>query len=151
MMMEFALYSIKLVKAKKVKYEPQGSLTSPSLVAKAARSFYESPDREILSVLLLDTKNRIIGANIISVGTLTESPVHPREVFKPAILANAASVILVHNHPSGDPSPSYEDIQITLRLREAGKLLGIQVLDHIILGEENYASLLESGFLGPSR
>jgi len=83
----------------------------------------------------LDGKNRALGFHIVSVGTLTASLVHPLEVFKLAILANVAAIIVVHNHPSGDPTPSAEDVAITQRLRQAGELLGIRVLDHVVVGD----------------
>jgi DNA repair protein RadC len=91
-------------------------------------------DREHFVVVLLDRKNQVIGMNTVSIGSLTASIVHPRETFKAAILSNAAAIICGHNHPSGDPQPSQEDRVLTARLVEAGKLLGISVLDHIILG-----------------
>lgn len=92
-------------------------------------------DREVFAVALLSTRNTFIGWNEVSRGTLNGSLVHPREVFKPAIIGNGAAVILFHNHPSGDPSPSQEDRELTERLKAAGKVLGIEVLDHIILGD----------------
>lgn len=143
----FLLYSLKLVKSGKVSYDAGKAITSPALAAEAARKYYGSPDREIVSVLLLDARNRIIGANLVSVGTLDKSIVDPREVFKAAILANAAAILIIHNHPSGDPSPSRDDVVLTARLVEAGKFLGIRVLDHIILGEGTYASLKEAGLV----
>ncbi len=102
-------------------------------------------DREHFRIILLSTKNHVIGTENISVGSLNSSIVHPREVFKKAIEKSAASIILVHNHPSGDPQPSKEDIQVTQRLVEAGELLGISVLDHIIIGDSTYKSLKEMG------
>ena len=96
---------------------------------------------------LLDTKNRVFKETTVSEGTLTSSLVHPREVFRYAIKEAAASVLFVHNHPSGDPSPSRDDIDITKRLIETGKIIGINVLDHIIIGDGRYLSLMESGNL----
>jgi len=96
---------------------------------------------------LLDTKNRVFKETTVSEGTLTSSLVHPREVFRYAIKEAAASVLFVHNHPSGDPSPSRDDIDITKRLIETGKIIGINVLDHIIIGDGRYLSLIESGYL----
>jgi DNA repair protein RadC len=97
---------------------------------------------------LLDTKNRVIGLNLVSIGILDSTLVSPREVFKPALLANAASVIIAHNHPSGDPAPSPEDRRVTQTLSEAGKLLGVDVLDHVILGEgETFRSLKQLGVI----
>ena len=99
-------------------------------------------------ILSLNTKNAVISFTNISKGALSSSVVHPREVFKPAILANAASIVCFHNHPSGDPTPSREDIKVTERLKEAGKLLGIEVLDHIVLGgPKRSVSLKEEGYL----
>jgi DNA repair protein RadC len=106
-------------------------------------------DREHFVVLLLDRKHQVIGLNTVSIGSLTASLAHPREVFKPAILSNAAAVILCHNHPSGSPFPSAEDRALTARLVEAGKLLGINVLDHVILGDgsQRYFSFADEGVL----
>ncbi|EMR73850.1 DNA replication and repair protein RadC [Thermoplasmatales archaeon SCGC AB-539-N05] len=98
-------------------------------------------NKEHFYALFLDTKNRIIGEELISVGTLNSSLIHPREVFNPAIKASANSIILVHNHPSGDNSPSNEDEEVTKIIKDAGDILGIKVLDHIIIGKENYFSL----------
>ena len=97
--------------------------------------------------LLLSTKNHVNAIHEVSIGTLNAAVVHPREVFKAAILSNAAAVILVHNHPSGDPAPSKEDIELTRRLIDAGKLLDIPVLDHVIIGDWKYYSMKESGIL----
>ena len=101
--------------------------------------------QEYFFITLLDNKNRIIKELTISIGSLTLSIVHPREVFSPAIKESAASVVFVHNHPSGDPEPSKEDIQITQRLQEVGNIVGIKVLDHIIVGNGCYVSLRDKG------
>ncbi|MGH7895986.1 MAG: RadC family protein [Candidatus Binatia bacterium] len=100
-------------------------------------------DREVFLVLLLDGRNRFQGAVRVSEGTLTSALVHPREVFAPAIRAGAAAVILVHNHPSGDPTPSSEDAALTERLRQVGEVVGIRVLDHVVIGQGRYVSLAE--------
>ena len=97
-------------------------------------------DRERFLVLHLNTKNQIINEEIISIGTLNSSLVHPRELFKSAIKESANSIILVHNHPSGDPSPSKEDKEVAERIIAAGNILGISVLDHVIVGKETYWS-----------
>jgi DNA repair protein RadC len=97
-------------------------------------------DKEHFAILLLDTKNRVIRDEIITMGILDSSLVHPREVFKNAIKSGAASVIIVHNHPSGDPAPSRDDMATTKRLCEAGQLVGINVLDHVIIGESTHYS-----------
>lgn len=98
-------------------------------------------------VLFLNTKNHIIGRETLSIGTLNASLVHPREVFRAAIKRSSASIICVHNHPSGDPSPSPEDVSLTRRLIEAGELIGIEVLDHVVIGDGKYVSLKEQGLL----
>lgn len=103
-------------------------------------------DREHFYAILLNTKNHIIASPLISIGTLSESLVHPRELFKEAVNHSASSIILVHNHPSGDPSPSREDVMMTRRIIEGGRLLDIQVLDHVIIGDNTYISLREQGY-----
>jgi DNA repair protein RadC len=107
--------------------------------------------KECFFIFLLDSKNRAIREERISEGTLTSSLVHPREAFTPAIRESAASLILVHNHPSGDPTPSREDEEITRRLVEGGRLLGIGVLDHIIIGQGGYYSFADAGRLEENR
>ena len=118
-------------------------ISSPEDAAEIAAKHFEdmASDREVFSVILLDVKNRVIGINVVSIGSLSASVVHPREVFKAAILANAANIILTHNHPSGDPAPSKEDISITSRLVQAGRLMDIPVLDHIIIGDNTGRSM----------
>jgi DNA replication and repair protein RadC len=113
------------------------------LVMEEMRNF----DREHFRVVTLTTKNHILGITSISIGSLNSSLVHPRECFKEAIRRNSNSIILLHNHPSGDPAPSREDIQVTQRLIEGGHLLGIEVLDHIIIGDKRYISLKEQGII----
>jgi len=103
--------------------------------------------REHFYALLLDTKNRIIKEELISLGTLNASLIHPREVFNPAIKASANAIILLHNHPSGEPKPSDEDERITKILSSAGELLGIKILDHVIIGKAGFISLREKGVL----
>lgn len=110
--------------------------------------YYRGHDREEFAVLLLDANNSIVGIHTVSIGSLTMSIVHPREVFKAAIISNAAGIILSHNHPAGDPTPSREDRELTYRLAQAGTLLGIRVLDHIIVGNTTYYSFADSGTLG---
>jgi DNA repair protein RadC len=102
---------------------------------------------ELFKVVLLDAKNTVLKELTVSKGSLTLSIVHPREVFAPAVRESAAAVIFLHNHPSGDPTPSLEDRQLTDRLVEAGRLLGIRVLDHVILGESRYVSFADEGWL----
>lgn len=114
---------------------------SPEDIVRIIKSELKDKKKEHFFVILLDTRNQYLGKDKVSVGSLDTSIVHPREVFKPALSASAASVILVHNHPSGDPKPSEEDIKLTKRLVEAAEIMGIDVLDHIIIGDKNYLSL----------
>lgn len=125
---------------------PDRRYTSPEQIANLF-SFLISESKEYFFTLHLDGKNKIHCLDCVSVGSLNQSIVHPREVFKTALLSSAAAIILVHNHPSGDPSPSSEDISITRRLKEAGELLGIRVLDHIIVGSEGTCSFVERGLV----
>ena len=103
--------------------------------------------KEVFHCALLDAKNRMFRDCRISEGTLTNSLIHPREAFRDAIRESAAAVIFVHNHPSGDPSPSREDVSITERLVDAGEIVGIRVLDHVIVGDERYTSMMEKGHI----
>ncbi len=121
--------------------------TSPLQIFNHFHFRFRDRRKEHFLILLLDGKNRIIREEQVSEGSLNQSIVHPREVFKPAIRESAAAIILVHNHPSGDPTPSREDREITRRLKEGGDLLGIRVLDHIIIGDGGYTSFVEQGLL----
>jgi DNA repair protein RadC len=122
---------------------------SPEAAATVARRVIPDDDREHFAVLFLDSQNRLTGVHQVSTGSLSASIVHPREVFGPAVREGAAHVILAHNHPSGDPTPSKEDLQLTTQLVEGGRLLGIRVHDHLILGSGTGAvtSLAERGLL----
>jgi DNA repair protein RadC len=100
---------------------------------------------EVFAILCLSTKHRVIAYHEVSRGTLDSTLVHPREVFKAAILANAAAIVLTHNHPSGDPTPSPDDVVLTQRLVQAGQILGIDVVDHVIIGDGRWVSFLEMG------
>ncbi|HBF38450.1 MAG TPA: DNA repair protein RadC [Firmicutes bacterium] len=102
---------------------------------------------EKFGIISLNAKNKIIGIHIIGIGSLDKVYIEPREVFMAAMLNNAKSIIAFHNHPSGEPEPSHEDIYLTCRLQEAGKILSIELFDHVITGERNYVSLKEKGFL----
>ncbi len=106
--------------------------------------------RELFKVILLDAKHAVIREKTVSEGSLTSSQVHPREVFNEAVRESAAAVIFVHNHPSGDPTPSKEDRALTARLQEAGDILGVQVLDHVVIGDGRYVSFADEGWLSPS-
>ena len=122
-------------------------IKNPQSVVKAIRASIKDKAKEHFKLILLDTRNKIIGISTISIGTLNASLVHPREIFKEAIIHNSASVVLAHNHPSGDPEPSEEDLTITKRLVESGKILGIEVIDHIIIGKTNFSSFKERGLI----
>ena len=104
-------------------------------------------DREKFICLHLNTKNQLISFEVVSTGSLTASIVHPREVYKAAILANAASVVFMHNHPSGDPEPSLDDIEVTRRLVKAGEILGINILDHIVVAQKGYFSFRQHNLI----
>ncbi len=137
-----------LVKEKGAMYNAPKQISSPDDADKAIREItkIQNEAQEVFGILILDTKNKIQAVTEISRGTVNSSVVHPREVFKAALLHNAAGIILFHNHPSGDPEPSKEDINLTKRLIEAGQLLGINVLDHIIIGD-SYVSLKREGLI----
>ncbi|MFL8970275.1 DNA repair protein RadC [Helcococcus kunzii] len=117
------------------------SLSSPDTVAEFLYEYFRDSYKEEFCVLFLDTKNKGIGTQTVSIGTINQSLVHPREVFRYAIMKNSNSILLSHNHPSGDPTPSKEDILITERLIKAGEYIGIKVLDHLVIGDRRYISL----------
>ena len=129
------------------KLEHLDRFTSPRQVFDYFHHEFRDSRKEYFLALLLDGKNRIIRRVQVSEGSLNQSIVHPREVFIPAVKESAAAIILVHNHPTGDPTPSPEDIAITRRLREAGDIMGIKVLDHIIIGDGEFMSFVERGLL----
>src|SRR5438552_18024409 len=139
------MYEIRVVRERRPKYRSPRAVLDAQAVAAAFREHFEPLDREQFVVVVLDGKNRIMGFNVVSIGSLTAALVHPREVFKAAILSNAAALILAHNHPSGDPTPSAEDRALTVRLRQCGELVGIRVLDHVVIGRGRYASMAEEG------
>lgn len=141
------VYSLRLVKESSITYNLEKSIANPATAAEIINQVFdmENQPNEVFAILCLNTKNKIVGVHTISIGSLNASIVHPREVFKAALLNNAASIILAHNHPSGDPEPSREDIETTHRLVNAGNILGIKVLDHIIIGDGRYISLKEQG------
>jgi DNA repair protein RadC len=122
-------------------------IKDPQSVIKAIRASIKDKAKEHFKLILLNSRNKIIGISTVSIGSLNASIVHPREVFKDAIMHNANSVILAHNHPSGDPEPSEDDLIITKRLTESGKLLGIEVIDHIIIVKNGFLSFKEKGLV----
>lgn len=140
------MQTLKVVRTGKV-CETAPVYTSPEQVYQSLTKPMSRLDREHFVVLHLDGRHRLIAKETVSIGSLNQSIVHPREVFKAAVLNNSAAVIFVHNHPSGDPAPSREDTAITGRLKDAAGILGIKVLDHIIFGQNRYYSMLEGGEL----
>jgi len=127
--------------------KPKFMVKSPEDVYHFLREKMRYYDREHFKAVFLNTKHHVITVETISVGSLNSSLVHPRELFKNSIKRSAAALILAHNHPSGDPTPSIEDIEITRRLVEVGNIIGIQVLDHIVIGESSFVSLKEQGVI----
>ena len=143
-------YRIMLVKEAEDTFTSYPKFQNSRDLFQSFREEFAVLDREFFFMITLDSKNRTIGYHTISMGSLSSSVVHPREVFKPAILENSAAVIFLHNHPSGDPAPSREDRECTNRLAQAAKILGIRVLDHIIFGETEYFSFADAGILADS-
>jgi len=141
-------FRIALVREPGVKLAERPQIRVAAEAAPLLAQYIGDTDREVFAVALLTVRHRVLGLHTVSVGCLTSSLVHPREVFKPAILAGSAALLLVHNHPSGDPEPSAEDIALTRRLTAAGQLLAIEILDHLILGEAGrFVSLRERGVM----
>lgn len=122
-------------------------IKDPQSVVKAIRASIKDKAKEHFKLILLNARNKILGVSTISIGSLNASIVHPREVFKDAIVHSAYSVVLAHNHPSGDPEPSEDDLKMTRKLVESGKILGIEVLDHLIIGKNAFYSFKEKGRL----
>src|SRR6266478_10058457 len=142
------IYRVTLVREGKMPtYESR--IRSSANASAILQEYLADTDREHFVILMLDQKNQVIGIHTVSIGSLTASVVHPRETFKPAILSNCAALILAHNHPSGNCQPSREDRALTQRLVEAGKLLGIAILDHVIIGDGTsaYFSFADEGLL----
>lgn len=141
-------FRIALVREPGVRLAERPQVRVPAEAAPLLAQYIGETDREVFVVALLTIRHRVLGLHTVSVGCLTSSLVHPREVFKPAILSGSAALLIAHNHPSGDPEPSAEDIALTRRLTAAGQLLGIEVLDHLVLGEAGrFVSLRERGVL----
>jgi DNA repair protein RadC len=122
-------------------------IKDPQSIVKAIRASIKDKAKEHFKLILLNARNKILGISTISIGSLNASIVHPREVFKDAIVHNAYSVVLAHNHPSGDPEPSEDDLTITRRLVEAGKILGVEVIDHIIISKNGFFSFKDKGLM----
>ncbi|ARK22254.1 JAB domain-containing protein [Sporosarcina ureae] len=140
------IVSLRMVKESCLLYKNR-SIKSPEDGFHLFKQFLGELDREYFVIMCLDVKNQPTAINVCHVGSLNASIVHPREVMKTAILSNSCSIIVAHNHPSGNPTPSAEDISVTKRLKEAGEIMGIDVLDHLIIGEDTFVSLKEKGYL----
>jgi len=141
------VYETLVVKEHITSYLKTGTrYTSPSQLFETFH-FLMQETKEYFLTVHLDGKNRAVCIDIVSIGSLNQSIVHPREVYKSALVSSAAAIICVHNHPTGDPTPSSEDIAITRRLKEAGEIIGIKILDHIIIGEDDYCSFVEKGLM----
>ncbi len=157
-MVRMVKYKTKLTDNRRIKLEKEVSVNRPDLegvirspedannIATDFIRLHEESE-EYLYMICMNTKNKIIGVFEISHGNVNSSIVGVREIFQKALLANAVSIIVMHNHPSGDPKPSREDVEITKRLVEAGNIIGVQVLDHIIVGNGVYSSLKEKGYM----
>jgi DNA repair protein RadC len=117
----------------------------PESAYNLVREELERQKKEVFTIILMDVKGYVINQQVVSIGTLSHSLIHPREVFYPAIRHKAASILLAHNHPSGDPTPSKEDLSVTEKLIEVGKVMGIPVRDHLIIGRDRYISLRQQG------
>jgi DNA repair protein RadC len=143
------VYKIALVRETALTVPHRPRVLSSVDVAALVRTYLAGTDREHFLVLTLDAKNRLIGLNTVSIGSLSSSLAHPRETYKLAILQNAAAIIVAHNHPSGDLTASQEDHTLTERLKQVGDLLGIRLLDHVIVGDgtEQYFSFADDGLL----
>lgn len=140
------IVSTRLVRESSILYENR-TVTTPGQAVELVKGFLEDMDRERFILICLNTKNAPTSLYTVSVGSMSASIVHPREVFRVAIATNASSVILSHNHPSGNPDPSSEDLETTKRLVEAGNILGIKVIDHIIIGCNSWTSLKIRGLI----
>jgi DNA repair protein RadC len=141
-------FRIALVREPGVRLAERPQFSSPTVAAPMLAQYIGDTDREVFVIAMLTIRHRVLGLHTVSVGCLTSSLVHAREVFKPAILAGSAAIIAAHNHPSGDPEPSAEDTALTRRIASAGTILGIELLDHLILGEAGrFVSLRERGVL----
>lgn len=145
----FTKYKLELIKEESHKYEIDTRISKPKDLVDILNLVcrINNNTEEVMLLFTLNTKNVITGWFEVSRGSIDTSIVHPREIFKRALTNNATSIVVAHNHPSGDPNPSKEDINITNRLKECGKLLGINLIDHIIIGDEKYVSLKEKGII----
>lgn len=135
------LVHLEMVKERFVPYGVEGDIDTPEKAVGMANWILKNADKEHLLVISVDAKVKPVCIEVVGIGSLSVLHVEPREIFKHAVLSNASAIIMIHNHPSGDVTPSPDDIRITKRIKKAGNLLGINLLDHIIMGDEDYYSL----------
>lgn len=145
----FNIYSLELVRDSAKVYEAERTIRSPedAMLIGTEVLKLQNKTQEHFVILAMNTKNNVIGVHTVHIGSLNSSIVHPRDVYQRLLLNNAASFIAMHNHPSTNPSPSPEDIEVTKRLVEAGKIIGIECLDHIVIGGDRNVSLKEKGYM----
>ena len=141
------VYRVELVRERTLKVEPRRAIHNSDDVVAILKDDLLKADRERLVSVMLNSKNVVIGLETVSIGTLSSSLASPREIFKSAIILGSAAIILVHNHPAGDPTPSHEDARVTERVSKAGEIIGIRLLDHVIIGELGAYSFRNAGRL----
>ena len=148
-MVNISVYNLRVIKEKSGRYDVEKNINSPKIATKIFNDVLELDTRseEVLALMTLDTKNKVTGLFIVSQGSINSSIVTPREIFKRAILQNSNGIIIAHNHPSRDTTPIKEDINITRRIKEAGKIIGIDLFDHIIIGDNKWISFKEKALL----
>lgn len=148
-MVNISTFSIRIVKEKSGRYDLEKYICSPKDVVNLGKAVLQidTYTEEVFAMITLNVKNKVTGVFEVSRGSLNTTVAHPREIYKRALLQNAASIIVFHNHPSGNPEPSKEDIDFNNRLCEVGKIIGIPVLDNIIIGDGKYVSLKERGII----
>lgn len=140
------IVSLRLVKESSLLYKDR-SIRSSEDAYNLFKQFLGELDREYFVLMCLNVKNEPNAINVCHIGSLNSSIVHPREIMKSAVLSNAASILVLHNHPSGRPEPSQEDIDVTKRLVEAGNIMGIELLDHLVVGDDSFISLKDKGYM----
>ena len=143
------MITIKSLEVREIEYsyDKRPKISGMDDVVQIVKPMIADPNKEFFIALYLNTKNGVLKQEVISIGSLNANVVHPREIFKTACMISASSIIVAHNHPSGDPAPSREDIEITKKLYEAGKMMGIELLDHVIIGYDRNYGFKESGQL----